>query len=40
MMEKDSREVIKKAVYGMIPKNKLRAKVIKKLKLYQGEEKK
>ena len=36
-MEKDSREVVGKAVYGMLPKNKLRDKIIKKLKLYQGE---
>jgi len=38
LMEKDSREVIKKAVYGMLPKNKLRDKMIKKLTLYKGEE--
>lgn len=38
LMEKDSREVIKKAVYGMLPKNKLRNKMIKKLTLYKGEE--
>jgi len=37
-LKKDSREVIRKAVYGMIPKNKLRDKVIKKLKLYKKEE--
>jgi len=36
-MEKDSREVVKKAVFGMLPKNKLRNKVIKKLKLYKEE---
>jgi len=36
-MEKDSREVIRKAVYGMLPKNKLRDRVIKKLKLYKRE---
>ena len=36
-MEKDSREVIKKAVYGMLPKNKLRDKIIKKLKLQKEE---
>ncbi len=34
-MEKDSRQVVRKAVYGMLPKNKLRDKVIKKLKLYK-----
>jgi len=38
-MEKDSRQVIRRAVYGMLPKNKLRDKIIKKLKLYKGEEK-
>ncbi|MBL7053320.1 MAG: 50S ribosomal protein L13 [Candidatus Portnoybacteria bacterium] len=36
-MEKDSREVIKKAVYGMMPKNKLRDRIIKKLKLQKEE---
>jgi large subunit ribosomal protein L13 len=36
---KDSREVIRKAVYGMLPKNKLRDKMINKLKLYKGEAK-
>lgn len=38
-LEKDSREVVRKAVYGMLPKNKLRDKMINKLKLYKGEEK-
>ncbi len=36
-LKKDSREVIRKAVYGMLPKNKLRDKVIKKLTLYKKE---
>ena len=36
-MEKDSREVIRKAVYGMLPKNKLRDRIIKKLGLYKGK---
>ena len=36
-MEKDSCQVVRKAVYGMLPKNKLRDKIIKKLKLYKGE---
>jgi large subunit ribosomal protein L13 len=36
-MEKDSREVLRRAVYGMLPKNKLRDKIIKNLKLYKGE---
>lgn len=38
LLKKDSREVIHKAVYGMLPKNKLRDQVIKKLKLYKKEE--
>ncbi|MFH1671225.1 MAG: 50S ribosomal protein L13 [Candidatus Portnoybacteria bacterium] len=36
-MEKDSREVLRRAVYGMLPKNKLRDKMISKLKIYKGE---
>ncbi|MFH1612009.1 MAG: 50S ribosomal protein L13 [bacterium] len=37
-MERDSREVIRRAVYGMLPKNRLRDKVIKKLELYKKGE--
>ncbi|MFH1551480.1 MAG: 50S ribosomal protein L13 [bacterium] len=37
LLKKDSREVIQKAVYGMLPKNKLRDKMIKKLKLFKQE---
>lgn len=37
LFERDSREVLKRAVWGMLPKNKLRDKMIKKLKLYKGE---
>lgn len=37
MLERDSREVIKKAVYGMLPRNKLRDRMIKRLKLYKEE---
>jgi len=37
LLKKDSRKVIFKAVYGMLPKNKLRDKMIKKLELYKGE---
>lgn len=37
MMEKDSREVLKKAINGMLPKNKLRPKMLKKLKIYKGD---
>jgi large subunit ribosomal protein L13 len=36
-MEKDSRQVLRMAVYGMLPKNKLRDKMIKNLKLYKTE---
>jgi len=38
LLKKDSREVIHKAVYGMLPKNKLRSQIIKKLNLYKGKE--
>jgi len=37
MMKRDSREVVKKAVYGMLPKNKLRKKMILRLKIYKNE---
>lgn len=36
-IKKDSRQVIRKAVYGMLPKNKLRNKIIRNLKLFKGE---
>lgn len=35
LFKKDSREVLKKAIYGMLPKNKLRPRMMKKLKLYK-----
>ena len=35
--ERDSRVVLREAVYGMLPKNKTRDKTIKNLKLYKGE---
>ncbi len=38
LMEKDSTEVIKKAVFGMLPKNKLRKEMMKRLKVFKGEE--
>lgn len=38
-MERDSREVFKLAVYGMLPKNRLRAKFMVNLKLFKGEAK-
>ena len=35
-LEKDARKVIEKAVWGMLPKNKLGRQMIKKLKVYSG----
>ncbi len=37
LFEKNSCEVLKKAVYGMLPDNKLRDKMIRRLKIYKGE---
>jgi len=37
VFKKDSGEVLRKAVYGMLPKNRLRAKMIKRLKMHKGE---
>lgn len=37
LFEKNPSEPLKRAVYGMLPKNKLRDKMIKNLKLYEGE---
>lgn len=37
-IEKDSREVIRSAVYGMLPKNKLRAEMMKRLRVFKGGE--
>lgn len=36
MKKIDSRRIIRKAVMGMLPKNKLRDKIIKNLKIYKG----
>ena len=36
-IKKDSREVIKMAVYGMLPKNKLRDLMIKRLLIYKDD---
>ena len=36
-MAKDSREVFRSAVYGMLPKNKLRDRLIRKLKTVKGD---
>lgn len=38
MLEKKPEEVIRKAVWGMIPKNKLGRAVYKKLKVYSGSD--
>lgn len=38
LFEKDSNEPLRRAVYGMLPTNKLRDKMIKNLKLYEGAE--
>jgi len=38
MMEKDSTLVIKKAVKGMLPKNKLSVEALKRLRVFKGEE--
>ena len=37
LFKKDPAEVLKRAVFGMLPKNKLRAKIIKRLKFHQCE---
>ena len=37
LFKRDSREVIRRAVFGMLPKNKLRDKFIANLKLYKSE---
>ena len=39
LFEKNPTQVLKKAVFGMLPKNKLRAKQIKRLKIKTNEEK-
>jgi len=36
LLEKDARKVIEKAVWGMLPKNKLGRQMMKKLKVYSG----
>ncbi|MFA5777769.1 MAG: 50S ribosomal protein L13 [Parcubacteria group bacterium] len=37
MRKKDSRKIIREAVYGMLPKNKLRDKMIKRLFIYKDD---
>jgi len=36
ILEKDARKAIEKAVWGMLPKNRLGRQIIKKLKVYSG----
>jgi len=36
-MKKDSRKVLYQAVYGMLPKNKLRAQMLTRLRMYKDE---
>lgn len=36
ILEKDARKVIEKAVWGMLPKNRLGRQMLKKLKVYSG----
>jgi large subunit ribosomal protein L13 len=36
VLEKDARKAIERAVWGMLPKNKLGRQVLKKLKVYSG----
>ena len=36
LLEKDARRAIEKAVWGMLPKNRLGRQVLKKLKVYSG----
>ena len=36
LLEKDARKVVEKAVWGMLPKNKLGRQMLKKLKVYSG----
>ncbi|MDO8529636.1 MAG: 50S ribosomal protein L13 [bacterium] len=36
-MKKDSKKIIREAVYGMLPKNKLRDKMIKRLLIFTDE---
>ncbi len=35
---KDSRVIIKKAIYGMLPNNKMRDQIIKRLKIYKNDD--
>lgn len=37
LMIKDSTQVLRKAIYGMLPKNRLRAKMLNRLVMYKGD---
>jgi len=37
LLARDSRKVVKRAVYGMLPRNRTRDKTIRNLSLYKGE---
>lgn len=37
LLKKDSRKIITRAVYGMLPKNKLRSRMLKRLLVYKDE---
>jgi len=36
-IKKDSRKIIEKAIYGMLPKNKLRTRMMKRLLIYKND---
>ena len=38
LLEKDPRKAVEKAVWGMLPKNKLSRQLLRKLKVYAGPE--
>jgi len=38
LIEKDARKAVEKAVWGMLPKNRLGRQILKKLKVYAGPE--
>jgi large subunit ribosomal protein L13 len=38
VLEKDARKAVEKAVWGMLPKNRLGRQILKKLKVYAGPE--
>jgi large subunit ribosomal protein L13 len=38
LLEKNAAEILRKAVKGMLPKNKLASQMLKKLKIYSGSE--